>query len=77
MDTYAKLLGNAMQKETRHPQIVSNGYAQAGTHLELPLGRHDLRIGAGHLNAGVQASPVMSIDNVACIDLSKRRETNH
>lgn len=38
--------------------------------LELPLGRHDLGVGAGDADAGVQAGLVMCLDDIAAEDLA-------
>lgn len=42
----------------------------AGTDLELPLCRHDLGVGAGDLDAGIEAGLVMRLDDVAAEDLA-------
>ena len=37
--------------------------------LELPLGGHDLGVGSRDLNAGVEASSVVSLNNIATVDI--------
>jgi hypothetical protein len=43
---------------------------QARADLVLPLGRHDLGVGAGDLDTSVQAGLVVSLDDVALHDLA-------
>lgn len=38
--------------------------------LELPLGGHDLGVGAGDLDAGVQAGLEVSLDDISAVDLA-------
>jgi hypothetical protein len=40
------------------------------TNLELPLGGHDLGVGTGDLDTGVQASLVVSLDDISAEDLA-------
>lgn len=44
--------------------------ALAGTDLVLPLGRHDFSVGARDVDASIQASLVVSIDDIAAEDLA-------
>ena len=44
-----------------HPEIVAHGDPFARSNLELPLGGHHLRVGAAHVDPGVQTSPVNNI----------------
>ena len=39
-------------------------------HLELPLGGHHLRVGAADSDPGVQAGAVVSLNNVASVNLN-------
>jgi len=71
LQTYAKLLGDAVQEETGHPEVIANGDSHAGSHLELPLSGHHLGIGSGHLDSGIQTGTVVGIHNVAGVDLKK------
>lgn len=50
----AKLLGDALQNVTAHPQVIACLDASQRAHLELPLRRHRLGVGARDLNACVQ-----------------------
>lgn len=43
--------------------------------LELPLGRHDLGVGAGDLDAREHASLVMGLDDVSAVDLASTNTT--
>ena len=40
----------------------------AGANLEFPLTGHDLGVDTGNINAGIQASLVVSLDNVSAVD---------
>lgn len=64
---YAKIFSNTMQQETSHPQIVGDGDAQAWAHLEFPLGWHDFGVGAADFHSGVQASAVVSLNDVTTV----------
>ena len=50
-------LGDAVQQEASHPEVVSHLDALARPDLELPLGGHHLGVGARDVHAGVQAGP--------------------
>lgn len=47
----------------------------AGTDLELPLGGHDLGVGAGDLDASIEAGLVMRLDDVTTEDLASADTT--
>lgn len=66
----AKFLGNALQDESRHPELVAQADAQARADLVLPLGRHDFSVGARDLDASVQAGLVVRLDDVTAHDLA-------
>ncbi len=68
-DLDAKVLGDAGEEEARDPELITHGDALAGADLELPLGGHDLGVGAGDEKAGVEAGLVVSLDNIAHNDL--------
>lgn len=42
----------------------------AGANLVLPLGGHDLGVDTGDVDAGIQASAVVSLDDVTAVDLA-------
>lgn len=69
-DLGTELLGNAVEDEAGHPELVAHGDVVAGTDLVLPLGGHDLGVGAGDVDLGVQAGLVMSLDDVTAEDLA-------
>lgn len=69
-DLGAKLLSNAVQEEAGDPEVVTHLDAGAGADLELPLGGHDLGVGARDLDAGVQTALVVGLDDVALDDLA-------
>ena len=68
-DDDPKFLSGTMKEETGHPQIITHANAFARSHLELPLCRHNLGIGARDIDSGVEACAIMSLDNVTTIDL--------
>eukprot|EP00356_Strombidium_inclinatum_P008052 CAMPEP_0170486484 /NCGR_PEP_ID=MMETSP0208-20121228/5491_1 /TAXON_ID=197538 /ORGANISM="Strombidium inclinatum, Strain S3" /LENGTH=400 /DNA_ID=CAMNT_0010760441 /DNA_START=89 /DNA_END=1291 /DNA_ORIENTATION=+ len=51
------------QQVASGPEVVTLLDTRAGPNLELPLARHDLGVGTGNLDAGIQASFVVSIGN--------------
>lgn len=58
-----------MEHEPGHPEAVTHLNALARSDLELPLCRHDLGVGSGNVDAGVQARPVVGLDDVSAVDL--------
>lgn len=48
-----------------NPQLVALLNTLAGADLELPLGGHDLGVGTGDLDTGVQAGLVVSEDDIS------------
>jgi hypothetical protein len=69
-DLGAELLGNAVEDEARHPKLVAHLDIVAGTDLVLPLSGHDLGVGAGDVDVGVQAGLVVGLDDVTAEDLA-------
>jgi hypothetical protein len=69
-DLSAELFGDSVEEETSDPEVVTHLDTEAGTDLELPLGGHDLGVGTGDLDAGVQARLVVSLDDVTAVDLA-------
>jgi hypothetical protein len=69
-DLDSPLLGNADQKVTSHPEVVTHGNTLARTDLELPLRRHDLSVDTADVDTRVQASTVVSLNEITCDDLS-------
>ena len=43
-DYDAELLGDPVEEESAHPQVVAHGDALAGAHLELPLEKENLEL---------------------------------
>ena len=69
-DLGTELLSDAVQDEARHPELVAHVNARARTDLVLPLGGHDLGVGAGDVDVGVQAGLVVGLDDVTAEDLA-------
>ncbi len=49
----AEVLGDSVEEEAAHPQVVAHLNTFARSDLELPLSGHDLGVGAGDVHAGV------------------------
>ena len=43
-DDHSEVLGDPLEDVSRHPEVVPHVDALGGPHLELPLGRHHLKI---------------------------------
>jgi len=69
-DADTELFGNTVEEETGHPEVVTHLNSGAGANLVLPLGGHDLGVDTGDVDAGVQASTVVSLDDVTAVDLA-------
>jgi hypothetical protein len=69
-DLSPKLLGDTVEQETGHPEVIAHLNALAGTDLVLPLGGHDLGVDAGDVDAGVHAGLVVRLDDVTAVDLA-------
>jgi len=69
-DADAELFSDTVEEETGHPEVVTHLNASARADLVLPLGRHDLSVDTGDLDTGVQASTVVSLDNVTAVNLA-------
>ena len=67
-DDDAKVLGDLVEDEAGHPEVVANVNAAAGADLELPLGGEHLSVGAADLDASVEAGLVVGLNNVAAKD---------
>ena len=69
-DLGAELLRHAVEEETSEPEVVTHLNAVARADLELPLGGHDLGVGAGDLDASVQAALVVGLNDVTLDNLA-------
>lgn len=58
------------KQEAGKPEMVTHLDALAGSDLELPLCGHDLGVGAGDVDTGIQASLVVGLNDVALDDLA-------
>merc|ERR1719427_817087 len=68
-DHNSKVLSHSVQEVAGHPQVVAHGDALTRTHLELPLGRHHLGVGARDVDAGEETSSVVGFHHVTSVDL--------
>ena len=68
-DHDTEVLSNTVEEEAAHPEVISHLDALAGSNLELPLGGHDLGVGAGDVDAGVHAGAVVRLHDVTTVDL--------
>merc|ERR1712170_274875 len=64
-----KLLCHTVQDEAGNPQMISHLYALTWSHLELPLSRHDLSVGASYLDPSVHTGPVVGLYHITPIHL--------
>lgn len=69
-DASTKGLSHAVEEETGDPELVTHCNTLARTDLELPLGGHDLGVGAGDVDTSVQACLVVRLDDVTLDDLA-------
>jgi hypothetical protein len=60
-----ELLSDAVENEARHPELIAHSDIITRADLVFPLSRHDLRVGAGDVDLGVQAGLVVCLDNIA------------
>ena len=58
------LLGDADEKVTSHPEMVTHGNAFTRTYLEFPLCWHYLSINATDVDASVKTSTIVSFDKI-------------
>ena len=63
-DLDAPLLSDADEEVTSHPEVVAHGDTFARSDLEFPLGGHDLGVDSGNVDSSVEASTVVSLDQV-------------
>jgi hypothetical protein len=59
------VFGDADEQEPGQPEVVAHVDALARADLELPLRRHNLGVDARDVDAGVQASTVVRLNDVA------------
>merc|ERR1719486_1432503 len=59
-----ELLGDSEQEVASHPQVVTHVNTLGRADLELPLGGHDLGVGATDPDAGIQTGAVVSLHDV-------------
>jgi hypothetical protein len=74
-DLSTELLGNAVEKETSQPKVVTQLNTLARTNLEFPLSWHNLGVGTRDLDTGEQASLVVRLDDVSAVDLASTNTT--
>merc|ERR1719219_2958831 len=68
-DDHPEIFSNSVEKEPRQPEIIAHSNSLGGSHLELPLCGHHLRVGAGDVDAGVETGTVVGLYHVAAVDL--------
>jgi len=66
----APLLRNSDEEVASHPEVVTHGDALTWTDLELPLGGHNLSVDTTDVDAGVEASSVVGLNEITSEDLS-------
>ncbi len=58
---YSKIFSYSCQNISSNPSLVSYFYSKAGSYLELPLTRHNLRVGTRYFDTRIQTCLVMSL----------------
>ncbi len=74
-DLRAEFFRDTVEEEARKPEVITHLDTEARTNLELPLSRHDFGVGARNLDTSVQASLVMSLNNVSAENLASANTT--
>lgn len=69
-DADAPHFGDTDQEVTSHPELITHGDTLARTDLEFPLRGHDLSVDSADSDASVEASTVVSLDEVTSKDLA-------
>jgi hypothetical protein len=66
----APLLSNSDEEIAGHPEMVTHGDTLTWADLELPLGGHDLCVDTTDVDAGVQTSSVVGLDEITSEDFA-------
>lgn len=69
-DLDAPFFADAEEQESCHCQVISHLNSEAGSDLELPLGRHNFSVDTGDLDTSVEAGSVVSLDGITGEDLA-------
>jgi len=69
-DLDAELFSDTVEKESRHPELITHLNTLAWANLVLPLGWENLSVDTRDLDTGVQASTVVSLNDISAVDLS-------
>jgi hypothetical protein len=69
-DLDTPLLGNTDEEIPSHPEVVTHGDAFTGANLEFPLRGHNLSVNTADVDARVEASTVVSLDEITGEDLA-------
>jgi hypothetical protein len=64
-----------VEDEAGHPEVVTHVNSGARADLVLPLRGHDLSVDTGDVDTGVQASTVVSLNDVTAVDLASTDTT--
>lgn len=65
-----KGLSDTVEQETGNPELVTHVDTLAGANLELPLGGHNLGVGARNVDTGVQTCLVVGLDDITLDNLA-------
>jgi len=60
-DSHVEVFCNTLENVAGHPKLIADGNTLDGADLELPLAWHDFSIGAGDLDASVEACSIVSV----------------
>jgi len=62
-DSHVEVLSNTLEDVTGHPKLIADGDTLDGADLVFPLAGHNLSVGAGDLDASVEAGSVVSVSD--------------
>merc|ERR1719278_2028825 len=65
-----EVLCHPLEEVSADPEVVAHVDSLCGANLVLPLGRHHLGVGSRHPDPGIEASSVVSLNNVSSIDIA-------
>jgi len=74
-DLDTKVLSNSVEEVTGDPKFVAHRNSLAWPNLEFPLGWKNLSVDTRNLDASVQASLVVSLNNVTAVDFASTNTT--
>merc|ERR1712156_769617 len=65
-----EVLRHPLEEVSADPEVVAHVDSLCGANLVLPLGGHHLGVGSRHPDPSIEASSVVSLNNVSSIDIA-------